>query len=576
MTTEIKTVLTAEDRTTEAFRRMEQNASGAVSSINDKFASMKRAMDLAFLGVSINTAFSALKSFVTSTIELADKLHTTAVQTGMTVENLSALRYAAQQNEVDFDTLSTALVKFNRNIAEATNGNKTALSAFTQLGISLETVRSTKPEDLFKLVAQRISELAAETDRTKAEVDLFSRSGAALDPLFTEGAAGIDRATKAARELGVVIDTEANDKVRDLGDKADLLKSKWDAFATRMLGTVAPTVIRALDEMERQASRPYLENVFRTISGMNLVDDARALVGFGQPKTEPPAGAAGVINRDPPAKTRTLGKSQEELAKEAAAAAAAARKADADRKAAEAAQVQAWHATDGSNSAVNQWLQKTETDLQKAQRQAQEFEDTLIDLVAGGTITPDQAKMRWLEYLDKALPEVEVKMKHLQKTTNEMSVYAEQAARNMQDAFAAFLFDPFKGGLKGMLSGFVNTLRQMVAQAAAAKIFEALGIGGKTGLIATAFKLFGFADGGDPPVNRPSIVGERGPEIFIPKTAGTIVPTAQAAGMGGVNIGTVAPVYNISGLGLSYEQVVSLMARNNADLVSMLRNPRMR
>lgn len=41
----------------------------------------------------------------------------------------------------------------------------------------------------------------------------------------------------------------------------------------------------------------------------------------------------------------------------------------------------------------------------------------------------------------------------------------------------------------------------------------------------------GFADGGDPPVNQPSIVGERGPELFVPKTAGTIVPNHQLASM---------------------------------------------
>lgn len=34
----------------------------------------------------------------------------------------------------------------------------------------------------------------------------------------------------------------------------------------------------------------------------------------------------------------------------------------------------------------------------------------------------------------------------------------------------------------------------------------------------------GFADGGQPPVGVPSIVGERGPELFIPSTAGTIIP----------------------------------------------------
>jgi phage-related minor tail protein len=34
----------------------------------------------------------------------------------------------------------------------------------------------------------------------------------------------------------------------------------------------------------------------------------------------------------------------------------------------------------------------------------------------------------------------------------------------------------------------------------------------------------GFAAGGDPPVGVPSMVGERGPELFVPRTAGTIVP----------------------------------------------------
>ena len=37
-------------------------------------------------------------------------------------------------------------------------------------------------------------------------------------------------------------------------------------------------------------------------------------------------------------------------------------------------------------------------------------------------------------------------------------------------------------------------------------------------------KLPGFAAGGKPPVGRPSIVGERGPELFVPSSAGTIIP----------------------------------------------------
>ena len=42
-----------------------------------------------------------------------------------------------------------------------------------------------------------------------------------------------------------------------------------------------------------------------------------------------------------------------------------------------------------------------------------------------------------------------------------------------------------------------------------------------------------FANGGRPPLGRPSIVGERGPELFVPSRAGTIVPNHA---MGGANV----------------------------------------
>ena len=40
----------------------------------------------------------------------------------------------------------------------------------------------------------------------------------------------------------------------------------------------------------------------------------------------------------------------------------------------------------------------------------------------------------------------------------------------------------------------------------------------------------GFAKGGRPPVGRASIVGEKGPELFVPSTAGTIIPNHSLGG----------------------------------------------
>ena len=58
-------------------------------------------------------------------------------------------------------------------------------------------------------------------------------------------------------------------------------------------------------------------------------------------------------------------------------------------------------------------------------------------------------------------------------------------------------------------------------------------------------KLPGFAAGGRPPVGRPSIVGERGPEIFVPNTAGTIVPNHA--------VGSTNVVVNVDATGSSVE-----------------------
>lgn len=45
------------------------------------------------------------------------------------------------------------------------------------------------------------------------------------------------------------------------------------------------------------------------------------------------------------------------------------------------------------------------------------------------------------------------------------------------------------------------------------------------GILSIIGGLFGFAGGGSPPVGVPSIVGEEGPELFVPRESGTVLPT---------------------------------------------------
>lgn len=109
-----------------------------------------------------------------------------------------------------------------------------------------------------------------------------------------------------------------------------------------------------------------------------------------------------------------------------------------------------------------------------------------------------------------------------------MTAFADQAARNMQTAFADFLFNPFEDGLKGMAHGFAQTLHRMASEMLASQVFKMLGgaLGGAGGFAGFIGGMFGGARASGGPVSsgRTYLVGERGPELFTPNTAGAIVP----------------------------------------------------
>jgi hypothetical protein len=77
----------------------------------------------------------------------------------------------------------------------------------------------------------------------------------------------------------------------------------------------------------------------------------------------------------------------------------------------------------------------------------------------------------------------------------------------------------------------------------AAKKGDGKGIGGFIGGILGGL----FAEGGNPPVGKPSIVGEKGPELFVPRSAGTIIPNNQMGGSVVVNVSVDASGSAISG-----------------------------
>ena len=107
---------------------------------------------------------------------------------------------------------------------------------------------------------------------------------------------------------------------------------------------------------------------------------------------------------------------------------------------------------------------------------------------------------------------------------------------NMESALDRFVMTgklSFKDLTKSIIQDLIRIQMRAQMTALFSMMFRSMGFGGGGGTTMTQQQyaiVSGFADGGDPPTNQPSIVGERGPELFIPKTAGTIIPNNQLAG----------------------------------------------
>ena len=150
---------------------------------------------------------------------------------------------------------------------------------------------------------------------------------------------------------------------------------------------------------------------------------------------------------------------------------------------------------------------------------------------------------------------------------------SKDEAKKLQEAFESIgqeIETSIKDNLRGAITGaqsfgqamtnVLNRIRDKIIDAQLDRLLSGFGdnfkkSGGK-GLGGFLGGIIGglFANGGRPPVGKASIVGERGPELFVPKVAGTIIPNDNLGGGSVSNMVTV----NVDASGSS-------VSGNNAD-----------
>lgn len=222
---------------------------------------------LAALGIGVSAgAFVAL---VKGAIDAADNLRDMSQKTGIAVETLNGLAFAAGQAGGNLESMVAAAGKLNKSIVEAAGGNRDVGEAFSKLGISVRDASGQlKSADVVMAeVADKFKGYADGPQKVAIALRIFGKAGADMIPVLNDGGDSMRENIEYAKKYSGVTQelAEASDNFNDsLGKLAIQQKGFGNAMATALLPLLQAVTNEYLAATEQSNKYALAANVVRT------------------------------------------------------------------------------------------------------------------------------------------------------------------------------------------------------------------------------------------------------------------------------------------------------------------------
>lgn len=238
------------------------------------FEAIHKAAELLFEAVEKVT--DAMVESVVKTAETAEELEHLHAKTDISVEDLQELGYVAERAKVSTSELAKGIQFLGRNALEASKGNKDAVEAFAELGVSIHDQNGhlKDGQELFLQVGQRLKEMPNQWLSPARAMKLFGRAGADLIPIFAEGSEGIAELREQARDLGLVMSEDMVHRAAQLNGVLEQLK----AISSGLTHDFAGPFLDAAKELGDQFLEWFKAN--RAIIRTRIEQFAKALIAI--------------------------------------------------------------------------------------------------------------------------------------------------------------------------------------------------------------------------------------------------------------------------------------------------------
>jgi hypothetical protein len=493
----IRIEIKALDRSKAALR----GVAGGLKSVAAAAVSMRTALIAA-------AAVTGMGFLVRQSLNATDALAKTAGRIGTTTAELSKLQFAGELAGLSIEQSNMALQRFTRRTAEAARGTGEAQGALRELGLDAVELSRMPLSTAMLEVADAMSNVESGTQQLRIAFKLFDSEGAGMINMLNQGSDALAGMFRQASALGIVMSQSVATSVERTQDALTRLGFLFRGMRDQIVGALAPALELVVNKItlffvRLMQSKGGIEEWARSVASSFLNGLANIVEGFG----EALKGIQGFINGtveliNVVREFFELEKINEVILPVGESALEAAKKLR-ELAAAVNAVGEGMTIVVNDNSAPN-FFQRLGTAMQGA-----------LDAVPS---------------LDQAITSL---------TTGAMSTFSDAFTDAITGAKS------FADAVKDMARSVINSLIKMLVQYYITKpLFDAITgfVGGISGGGAGASSsLQTGAVGAPTSAGRPMLVGERGPELFIPSSSGQIVPNGRMGGGG-----TVHQTINIS------------------------------
>jgi hypothetical protein len=465
------------------------------------------------VAAAVQGAKNAMKEFG----DISDQ----AFASGLDPEFFQGLAHQMSLFGVSTETSAGALATFAKNSGLAVAGKGRMVTALKELNPALlENIRAARnQEERIRLIADALNEEQDAAKRAAIATAAFGDAGGKIAGAFAGGSAAIDETMRKARDLGIIIDRELIARADELGDEFDTTTRIVDLQLKKALVNLGPILVwlaglaggiaEQLGGLAETLTQPITRQSLGTLEERLRAAETQARLGLAHGpspaslQSEIAALRAEIFRRGESSSMQKLAAltppatedipTLDEIETREAAAKAAIKQAEAVR--ALIADLEFEQSLLG--------LSKVDRDVEVSLRQA-------------GAAATDEQRQR-IEELIRATAAEEDQLERLNET---MEMFGDLA----KDALSSFISDLRDG------KSAAEALNNVLSNIADKMIGLALDSAFSTSTLGSLFGIPGRASGGPVRAGQPYVVGEKRPELFVPSSAGRIIPQVPSGG----------------------------------------------